>query len=824
MSLTKLALGLCIAMTGTFAYAANAQDSSNGTGASVSQSVPALMHINDIEVKGLYRVTKGAVLLALPIQAGDDVTKEDISLALKKVFKTNNFDDVSASYKDNGTLVINVKERPTIVNVTYAGNSAIKEEQLDEIIKAQNVKTGEILNVENLKELESSLEDYYTSTGRYQAKVSTILVYLPRNRVDVKFNFTEGVSAKIEQINIVGNKSFPEEKLLAQLELRDHVPWWNFIADRTFQAQKFNGDLETLRSYYMNRGYVRFKVDSTRVEVTPDRKGIYLSIAINEGDQYNFDKFQVIGETYGHKEEMEKLIPLESGETYDAAQVSHTEELLTNYMGKFGYAYTKVHAIPVIDDENKLVSLNFAVEPGRRVYVTDVKIVGNTVTTDEVIRREMRQMDGTWLSNEAINTSKRRLDQLGFFEKVDITTQKTGTDGDTVEVVTTVKERPTGSIKAGIGFGTETGINLNGEISQDNFLGYGGRASIAINTNKYDQKIDLNYNEPYFTVDGVSLGGNIFYEKFEAGDANIVDYTNEKFGGSLTLGYPLDEHNFISYSLGYEHNRLSQTNSYIQVQKFWDLYASDNTKNGKVIFQNYKAGISYSRNYLDRAILPTDGSRQSVYGTIAVPGSDTKFYKAGADTTHFFPLDKERHYIINFRAKAGYGNGYGKKDGKDEIFPFFENYYVGGDEWLRGFKYNSAGPKALYNTFMMGNMGVMGTREAVGGNAIVAGSLQLVVPTPFASEGYETSLRTTLFLDVGSVWDTSYDKDAIGQCFGRCNYIYDFSDPMKYRMSAGATLIWVSPMGPIGFTLARPLKKQDGDRTEFFSFSLGKTF
>ncbi len=814
---------LALAATGALSNSASASQGEDSD-RKLQGSLPKVMHINDIEVRGLYRVTKGAVLLSLPIQAGDDVTREDVAQALRKVFRTSNFDMVNAYYTSQGVLIIDVKERPTIVNVSYAGNNAIKAEQLDDIIKAHNVKTGEILDVEKLRELEASLEDYYNSTGRYQAKVSTILVYLPRNRVDVKFNFTEGVSAKIEQINIVGNKSFPEEKLLAQLELRDYVPWWNFLADRTFQAQKFSGDLETIRSFYMNRGYVRFRIDSTRVEMTPDRKGIYLSISINEGEQYSFDKFNVIGETYGHGEEMLKLIPLVPGEVYDANQVSHTEELLANYMGKFGYAYTKVKAIPVIDDEKKLVSLNFSVDPGHRIYVTDVRITGNTITTDEVVRRELRQMDGTWLSNEAISTSKRRLDQLGFFETVDITPRKTGTDGDTVEVVTTVKERPTGSIKAGIGFGTETGINLNAEISQDNFLGYGGNASLGVNTNKYDQKIELRYDEPYFTVDGVSLGGSIYYEKFEAGDANIVDYTNEKFGASLGLGYPIDEHNFIRYNIGYEHNRLSQTSSFIQIQRFWDTYVDKNIRNGKVVFQNYTAGLYFSRNYLDRGALPTDGSKQTLYGTVAIPGSDTRYYKLGADTTHFFPLDKDRKFIVNFRAKAGYGNGYGSRNGIEETLPFFQNYYLGGDEWLRGFKYNAVGPKALYNSFTMGNVGVMGSRESVGGNAIVAGSLSLIIPTPFASEGYDRSLRTSIFLDAGSLWDTNYDPGAIGQCFGKCDYIYDYSDPKEYRMSAGVTLVWVSPMGPIGFSLAEPIRKRDGDRTEFFSFSLGRTF
>ena len=470
-ALSVLVAGICLAQPWCPAYAGGENADTGSNNADADNELPALMHIKDIKIRGLYRVTRGAVLLSLPIRAGDDVSKDDVSDALKKIYATHDFDEVSASYT-NESLVIQVRERPTIVGVTYTGNNNIKEEQLDEIIHGQGIKVGETLNVMKLKELQSSLEDYYHSMGRYQAKVSTILVYLPRNRVDVKFNFTEGVAAKIEQINIVGNKSFPEDKLLAQLELRDQVPWWNFVADRNFQAQKFNGDLETIRSYYMNRGYVRFDIESTRVEITNDQKSIYLTVAIKEGDQYSFRNFHVIGETYGHTKEMESMIPLVKGDIYDAAQVSHTEEMLASYMGKFGYAYTKVKAYPVIDDKNKLVDINFNVEPGHRIYVTDIKIIGNTVTTDEVIRREMRQMDGTWLSNEAVSTSKHRLDQLGFFDTVDIKPEHTGTNEDTVEVVTKVKERPTGSIKAGVGFGTETGLNFNGEISQDNFLGF----------------------------------------------------------------------------------------------------------------------------------------------------------------------------------------------------------------------------------------------------------------------------------------------------------------------------------------------------------------
>ena len=324
-------------------------------------------------------------------------------------------------------------------------------------------------------------------------------------------------------------------------------------------------------------------------------------------------------------------------------------------------------------------------------------------------------------------------------------------------------------------------------------------------------------------LDGSACCRNVFYEKFEAGDANLVDYTNTRWGGGLNLGYPLDEHNFIRYGISYENNRLSQTNSFEQVQKFWDMYSNENSDN-KITFENYVATLGYSRNYLDRGVFPTSGNRQWVNLSVAVPASDTQYYKTSVETTHFWPLDKERNYIINFRGKLGYGNGYGTKNGYEQVLPFFENYYLGGGDWLRGFKYNSVGPRALYDYTLLGNNGVVATKNAIGGNAMAVASLQLVVPTPFASEGYESKLRTTLFVDAGSLWDTTYDPDYVKQCLGNCEYMYDYSDPKYYRASYGASIVWMSPMGPIGVTLANPLKKKEGDRTEIFTFTLGRTF
>ena len=508
--------------------------------ASANSYAQDIMVVNDIEVRGLNRVTLGAVLLALPVQQGDKLDSNLAALSLKRLYATNNFDEVKLSH-DKNTLIVTVKERPTIGSVTFAGNSQVDETALKQVIESQGLRSGEALNVQTLSEIKNSLEDFYHSAGMYQATVKPVLTYLPRNRVDVKLEFSEGVGAKIEQINIVGNKAFDEDVLIAQMQLRDDVPWWNFVANQKYDRQKFSADLESLRSYYTNRGYVKFKIKDTAVELTPDKKGIYLTIVIDEGDKYTIGSTALRGNTLKYQTQLQELISLEKGDTYSAAQVASIENSLQDLLGKYGYAYSKVKAYPMFDEENKQVNLEFMVEPGSRIYVSRVDIKGNTSTDDTVIRREIRQMDGTWLSNEAVKISENRLNRTGFFETVNVDVKKAAVANDTVTVETTVKEQPTGAISGGIGYGTDSGILIQAGISQSNVFGWGSSASISAYRNDYRDHFELGYTEPYFTIDQVSLGGRAFYDKFEGEDASVVNYDNETIGFDLTSGYPLSE-------------------------------------------------------------------------------------------------------------------------------------------------------------------------------------------------------------------------------------------------------------------------------------------
>ncbi len=766
--------------------------------------------ISDIQIRGLNRVTKGAVLLALPVREGDVMSKENIALSMNKLYATGEFNDVKLS-RDGNSLIVTVSERPTIGAIDFSGNSGVKTEDLMKNIEAEGIRVGEPLDNQALNTIEKSLEDFYHSSGMYQASVKAVITNLPRNRADIKIEIIEGKAAEIKQINIVGNKSFPEDVLLAQMELKDDVPWWNISANKKYSGQKFTADLESLKSFYMNRGYVNFKIDSTSVELTPDKKGIYLTISVDEGDLYRVSKATVSGNTLKYKEELESTLFVDEGEPYNQQLITANEKALSSILGKYGYANSEVKAYPIFDEKEKTVALDFNVTPGNRVNVSQVFITGNDNTDDTVIRRELRQMDGSWLSSEAIDVSKNRLNRTGYFETVDIDTENVGSQQDTVNVTTKVKERPTGSISGGIGFGTDSGFTIQGGISQTNLFGLGTQGTIQAYKNKYRRHMELGYTDPYFTVDNVSLGGRVFYDKYDGSDDNdVVDYSNKTLGAYAFLGYPISETLSVSYSLGVERNEIVNKGTAFQQSDVFYRIVGKNPYSGAK-FLNYKAGVDFVRNTLDRTVFPTAGSKQILSLSATVPGSDLHYYKATFETAHYLPLTTYHEYVFGIRGKAGYGNGYKKKNGTRELLPFFDNFSLGGQEWLRGFSRNSVGPKALY--WLSSLNSYFESDTSAGGNAFWAASAEFVIPTPFISESYKNSIRTSMFFDAGSLWDSRSG-----------GYYVDYSSPSKYRTSAGISLVWMSPVGPLSFNIAKAIKKYDRDDTQVFNFNIGSTF
>ncbi len=778
--------------------------------------------VQDIQVEGLQRVTLGAALLNMPVRIGDSIGNQDVSQIIRALYASGNFEDIKV-LREGDVLVVQVKERPTISSISFSGNKAIKEEQLTQNLEASDVRVGEALDRTTLANIEKGLEDFYYSVGKYNANVKAVVTPLPRNRADLKFVFSEGVSAKIQQINFIGNEVFTDDELLSRFELNVDVSWWNFLADDKYQKQVLAGDLEALKSYYLDRGYLKFKIDSTQVSISPDKKGVYVSLVLDEGKPYTVKDVKFRGDLPSGEDEFEKLVTFEMGELYNGSAVTSLEESVKRQLGEAGYAYPQVRTISEFDDETQEVSLVVNVESGKRIYVRDIRFVGNNATKDEVLRREMRQMEGSWLNSKSIETGKNRLNRLGFFETVDVQTVRVPGSEDQVDLVYSVKEANSGSINFGIGYGTESGVSFQVGLQQDNFLGTGNRVGVSAMMNDYQKNVSLDYRDPYWNLDGVSLGGKVFYNQFEAKEAGIVDYTNESYGTSLTWGFPFDELNRFEFGVGYTHNKIGNVPTYDQAQLFAQ---SIDQADGDIITNDFDVNVAWTRNNLNRGYFPTAGNYQRAFAKATVPGSDAQYFKVQYDVRQYIPLTKKHEFTLLMRGRLGYGNGYGQTDGNDNLFPFYENYYAGGFTTLRGFRSNSAGPKAVYTVnsnpiLCSTDSCVNATDDSVGGNAVALASMELIVPTPFASDEARSQIRTSVFIDAASVWDTEFDYDS---AYDGQRYYDDYSDPTNYRASYGAALQWMSPMGPLVFSVAKPIEKYEGDDEEFFTFTIGRTF
>jgi outer membrane protein insertion porin family len=797
--------------------------------------------VKDIRVEGLQRVALGAALTYLPVTVGDELNSFRISQLIRSMYSSSHFENIQI-FRDGNTLLVRVTERPTISNIVFEDNDDIKDEQLQQSLNDANILVGEPLDKTVLTSIENGLKDFFYSIGKYNADVTAIITPLPRNRVDLKLLFEEGDSAKIQQINIVGNDTYSDPELLELVELKFDTPWWDFLSETRYQKQTLTGDMETITSYYKDRGYLRFNIDSTQVSMTPDKTSIYVTLNLDEGEQYTISDIELIGDLLGYEDYIKLVLPLTKGELYNQAEVTYTEEFISKYLGRYGYAYPTVTTIPDINEEDKTVKLVLSVDPGKRIYVRRINFAGNNSTADEVLRQSVSQMEGSWLSNATLESSKNSLSRLTYMENVDFETVRLPGEEDKVDVNFTVKEQPSGAFNAGIGYGDRTKLSLQAGIQQDNFLGTGKRIAFNVSTVSYQKSVQLSYTDPYFTIDGISLGGSVSYSEFDGSSANLIQYNSKQFSVGSNIGYPIDQFNRINFGLTYSTVELFQNQPFVQTTRFNNQFVDENNPDAAINYDSYLASVAWSRSTLNRGVFPTAGSSQRASFGITTPNSDVNYFKTELDGKWYFPLSRNQRWSFLARLKMGYGNGYGDVGGIDQILPFTQHFTAGGSDSLRGFENNTVGPRGVQVTparvitdpngkVILGdnsNDTISISTRSLGGNAMVLGGVELIVPTPFVDVDFDNSVRTSLFVDVGSIWDSEFDYDRyktldVNNSFNDDGLI-DYSDPTLYRASGGLSVQWLSPMGPMVFSFSKVIQEREGDDSKFFTFNIGQTF
>jgi len=734
--------------------------------------------IKDIRVEGLQRIAPGTVFNYLPVRVGEKLTEQGSASAIRALFRTGFFKNVALERQGN-VLVVKVEERPAISSIKISGNKDIKTDELMKSLKHIGLAQGRVFDRSLLDRVVQELRRQYFARGKYGVKIDTSVTPLERNRVAISIKVTEGQVAKIRQINIVGNHVFSDKELLKHFKLSTPTLFSFYTKNDQYSKQKLAGDLESLRSFYLDRGYINFSIDSTQVSITPDKRGIYITINVTEGKQYRIKKVKLAGNLVVPAKKLFPLVEVNRGDIFSRKKVSDTVSAITKKLGDYGYAFANVNTIPDVDKKTQEVTLTLFVDPGKRVYVRRINFSGNTRTRDDVLRREMRQMEAGWFSTAKVQRSRTRLERLGYFKDVNVQTPAVPGTNDQVDVNYSVTEQPSGNLMLGVGYGQTSGFLVNASVSQNNFLGTGKRVSIAFNNSSINRVYSVSYTNPYYTINGVSRGVGLYYRTTDAAAANLANYTTDTYGGHLTYGIPISEDNTIHAGFGYENLKLATTTySPTQVFDFIDQYGRR--------FSTLTLNASWAHDTRNRAVLADRGMLQRFSLEAAVPTGGLEYYKLSYDNETYVPLTQA--LTLSLSAKVGYGNGYGKFS----KLPFFENYYAGGVHSVRGYQDNTLGPRDSNN-------------NPIGGSLKVTGSAAVLFPVPFAPDS--KSFRLSTFFDFGNVYAKASDFKA--------------SD---LRYSVGLSAIWMSPLGPLTFSVAKPLNSKPGDQTQVFQFALGSFF
>lgn len=745
-----------------------------------SQVTAEGFRISDIRVEGLQRITAGTVFNYLPVKPGDEVDFDHTSDIVRELYKTGFFKDVRLE-KAGNVLVVVVTERPAISEIRFSGNKSIDTDKLKEGLKDIGLAEGRTFDRSVLDGIEQELERQYYNQGKYAVKLTSTVTPLERNRVAIDINVVEGETALIKKINIVGNTVFEDDDLLDQFELSTGGWLSRFTRDNQYSRPKLSGDLETLRSYYLDRGYINFKIDSTQVAITPDKKDIYITINVTEGDIYTIKDIRLAGDLVGEPEEYFPLIHLRRGEPFARKAVVESSDRVSAKLSDLGYAFANVNSIPEIDEETKSVTITLFVDPGKRAYVRRINIRGNSRTRDEVVRREFRQMESAWFSGEKLKLSRERVQRTGYFDNVNVETPSVPGSADEVDINVSVSEKPSGQLLAGLGFSQSDGVIVNASISQDNFAGTGKKVSLALQTSGANQAYQVSYTNPYYTVDGISRGFNLSYRATDFRELDTADYRTDDGIASVNFGFPLSEFNRINFGAAI-HSIDFKVGSVPSTEVLAFQTAEGNS------FLDFETNLSWKHDSRDSAIFPREGAVQSLFAEMSIPGSDLQYWKLSYEHRRYWSITRE--FVVSLFGEIGFGDAYGSTS----RLPFFENFFGGGPGSIRGFAARSVGPRDSQG-------------EPLGGNAMYAGNIELLFPPPFQQK--TETVRLAAFLDFGSVVDANS---------------YDLFDSNELRYSAGLGASWLSPLGALTVSFALPFRADSQDEKEQFQFSLGTTF
>ncbi|OIU80438.1 outer membrane protein assembly factor BamA [Acinetobacter sp. AR2-3] len=810
--------------------------------------------VQDIKFDGLVRLTPDNVYGLVPINSGDRVNDPIIANAIRSMYASGLFDDIKAVQQGN-TLVFQVVERPVISKIELKGNKLIPKEALEEGLKKMGLAEGEVLKKSALQTIETELEQQYMQQGRYDADITVTTTPRPNNRVELLIDFIEGKAAKVFDINIIGNTVFKESDIKQAFAVKESG--WSSVISRNdrYAREKMAASLEALRAMYLNRGYINFNITNSSLNLSEDKKNVFIEVSVDEGEQFKFGQTKYLGDALYKTEELQALQIFKEGEIYSQEKVNAVKQLLQRKYGNAGYYYAEVNIVPQINNETKLVDLNYYINPGQQVTVRRINFTGNTKTADEVLRREMRQMEGALASNEKIDLSKVRLERTGFFKTVDIKPARIPGAPDQVDLNVAVEEQHSGTSTLAVGFSQSGGVTFQAGLSQTNFLGTGNSVSIDLSRSETQDYYNLSVMDPYFTIDGVRRGYNMYYRKTKLDDDyNVNNYVTDSFGGGINFGYPIDENQSVSLGLNVDQTDVT-TGPYVSTYVRDYLLANDGKTNRTSTyctqdlipdpanpnlricppgatsdpygseftgdFLTYNLNLGWSYNTLNRPMFPTNGMSHRVNGEIALPGSDVEYQKLTYDAQAFFPLGKD--FVLRGYGKLGYGND----------LPFYKNFYAGGFGSVRGYENSTLGPRypgVTYNESREKDF----DPEEVGGNALVQFGAELVLPVPFKGD-WARQVRPVIFAEGAQVFDTSCDVpsgklyltgevndpgiDAKQYC--KDNFGFD-ADNMRYSVGAGFT--WITMIGPLSLSYAYPLNKKDGDDTKNIQFEIGRTF